>query len=170
MQDLTELPAASRELALSRFRFLEPHLEQRRSLSEVAAEAGIPSRTARRWLSQYRQDGLQGLARKGRQDRGKRRAVSPKVREVIEGLALERPPLPLRSIHRQVSEFAERTGEPSPSYWMVRDLVAALPAGLLTLAHQVFSSSGGGVQSGLWVFDPVGNQGVMVSDAFDPEG
>lgn len=136
MQDLTELPAVSRELALSRFRLLQPHLEQRRSLSSVAAEAGIPVRTARRWLAQYREDGLQGLARKGRDDRGKRRAVSPKVQEVIEGLALEKPPLPMRSIHRQVCAFAERAGEPVPSYWMVCDLIGALPAGLLTMAHQ----------------------------------
>ena len=136
MQDLTELPAASRELAMARFRLLQPHLEQRRSLSSIAGEAGIPSRTARRWLSQYRERGLEGLARKSRDDRGKRRAVSRKVQQVIEGMALERPALPLRSIHRQACTFAEQTGEPLPSYWMVRDLVAALPAGLMTLAHQ----------------------------------
>jgi putative transposase len=136
MQELGELPESLRELALTRFHLLQPHLEQGESLRSVAERAGLPLRTAGRWLAQYRRHGLCGLVRKGRKDRGERRAVSAPVQRVIEGLALERPPLPIRSVHRQARAFAERAGEPVPSYWMVRELVRALPAGLVTLAHQ----------------------------------
>jgi putative transposase len=86
-------------------------------------------------MSQYRKSGLVALTRKAREDLGARRAVSSKVREVIEGLALERPLLPAMSIHRQVCRFAEAAGEPQPSYWMVYDIIRTMPESLLTLAH-----------------------------------
>ncbi len=80
-------------------------------------------RTLQRWVAQYRRDGLASLVRKPRADRGERRAVSTKIREVIEGLALEKPPLLTTSIHRQICKLAEVVGEPIPCYWMVYDLI-----------------------------------------------
>jgi putative transposase len=38
---------------------------------------------------------LAALVRKPRDDRGARRAVSATIKDVIEGLALQRPPLPI---------------------------------------------------------------------------
>jgi transposase-like protein len=96
MPELSGLSGEAHELALSRFRLLEPHLEHGRELRSVAAGAGVSFRTLQRWVAQYRSSGLAALARKPRADRGERRAVSPKIREVIEGLALERPLLPIR--------------------------------------------------------------------------
>ena len=87
-------------------------------------------------MSQYRKFGLAAFLRKERDDRGARRVVSPMIKAAIEGLALERPPLPIRSICRQVRAFAEATGEPIPGYGTVYDLVREVPSGLLTLAHQ----------------------------------
>jgi len=136
MQTLAELSEDARELALSRFRILEPHLEGGRPLQSVVRDAGIAFRTAGRWVAQYRRHGLAGLARKGRGDKGERRVVSERVRKAIEGLALERPALPMQSIYRQAAQFAEQLGEPCASYWMVRAIVRALPSGLLTLAHE----------------------------------
>jgi putative transposase len=136
VQELAALSPDARELALSRFRLLAPHLEGGRELRSVATGSGVSFRTLQRWVAQYRKSGLAALARKSRTDRGERRAVSPRIRDVIEGLALERPPLPITSVFRQVRQFAQVTGEPSPSYWMVYDLVRQLPASLLTLAHQ----------------------------------
>ena len=53
----------------------------------------------------------------------------------MEGLALERPPLPLSSIHRQVTHFAQLIGEAAPSYWVVRDIALGIPKDLQTLAQ-----------------------------------
>ena len=136
MQELAGLSEESRELAMSRFRMLEPHLHKGCALKPIAREAGVPFRTAQRWVASYQKSGLSGLVRKGRQDRGVRRAVSPKVRKAIEGLALERPPLPLKAVYRKVRQFAEAAGEPLPTYWMVHDIVRELPAGLRTLAQE----------------------------------
>ena len=101
----------------------------------VADDADVCFRTAQRWVSQYRKFGLVALARKSRDDRGARRVVSPKIKAAIEGLALERPPLPIRSICRQIRQFAEATGERLPHYGTVYDLVREVPGSLLTLAH-----------------------------------
>jgi putative transposase len=135
MQELSGVSEAARDLAMSRFRLIQPYLEQRRSLQLVAADAKLSFRTAQRWVSQYRNLGLAAFVRKSRDDRGACRVVSPKIEAAIEGLALERPPLPIRSIGRQVRHFAEATGEPMPRYGTVYDLVREVPTGLLTLAH-----------------------------------
>jgi putative transposase len=136
MQTVGELSSASRDLALHRFRLLEPHLEHDRSLRVIAAEAGVPFRTVQRWAAQYRRFGLVALARKMRGDNGVRRAVSANLKAAIEGLALERPPLPITSIYRQVKKFAASTGESTPSYWTIYRVVRDMPEGLLTLAHR----------------------------------
>lgn len=136
MDELAGLPGDARKLALDRFRLLQPHLEQDQPLRAVALAAGIPYRTAHRWLAQYRLFGLVALARKTRGDRGERRAVSAKVKEVIEGLALQKPPLPIAALSRQVRRLAQDLGEVAPSYSVVYDIVRRLPADLVTLAHE----------------------------------
>ena len=136
MRELGEVPEEARELAMSRFRLIQPHLEKNQPLQTVAANGKVPFRTAQRWVSQYRKFGLIALARKSRADRGARRVISLKLKETIEALALESPPLPVRSIWRQIRQHAETIGETPPRYGLVYDLVREIPVGLLTLAHR----------------------------------
>ena len=58
MDELSKLTEENRLRAMERFRLLQPHLEQGRVLSEVAKEAGVPYRTAWRWMNLYRQSVL----------------------------------------------------------------------------------------------------------------
>ena len=51
MQELSGVSEAARDLAMSRFRLIQPCLEERRSLQLVAAEANLCFRTAQRWVS-----------------------------------------------------------------------------------------------------------------------
>lgn len=81
---LAELDEQEREEALRRWRILRPHLENGRPLTRAAADGGVPVRTAQRWLARYRADGLAGLARRGRSDRGRRRFPDELV-ALIEG-------------------------------------------------------------------------------------
>jgi putative transposase len=136
VDELGGLPELLRALALDRFRLLQPHFEQNRSLRSVAYEAGIPYRTAQRWVARYQQFGLGALVRKRRADSGAHRAISARLGEVIEGLALQKPRLPIAALSRQARRFAKHLGEPAPSYWVIYDIVQQLPADLLTLAHQ----------------------------------
>jgi putative transposase len=134
--ELAGLSEQARKLALDRYRILQPHLEQSQSLQSVAQAAGILYRTAHRWLAQYRRFGLAALARKTRVDRGERRAASGELKQAIEGLALQKPPLPIAALYRQVRANAQQRGETVPSYSVVYDIVHKLPADLVTLAHE----------------------------------
>ena len=136
MDRLAGLTEEARKIALDRFRLLQPHLEDDRPLKVVAATAGVPFRTAQRWVSLYRQFGLAALARKKRIDTGEHREISAKLKEAIEGIALQKPPLPVAAICRQARRLAQDLGEEPPSYWVVYRVVAALPADLVTLAHE----------------------------------
>ncbi len=136
MLTLAELSATERAVARERFQLLEPHLTGGRDLRSVAEHTQVSFRTLQRWVAGYKRDGLPGLLRKERADRGDRRAISTRLREAVEGLALERPPLPLSSVHRQVCQFAQLIGEAAPSYWVVRDIALSLPKDLQTLAQR----------------------------------
>jgi len=87
MDELAPLDQSARESAFERFRIIQPCLEQDRSLSLIARQAGIPYRTTHRWMSRYRRFGLAGLARKPREDRGRRRTLPAQLLEIMEALA-----------------------------------------------------------------------------------
>ena len=136
MSELSTLAEADRQRALERFRLLQPHLEGGRALTAVAREAGIPYRTAQRWVALYQRFGLAALSRKGRTDRGARRSLSPEMHNVVEGLALQKPPLPIAALYRQVYRIAQKQNDNPPSYAVIYDIVRQLPADLVMLAHE----------------------------------
>ena len=88
------------------------------------------------FLAVYRRSGLTALARKKRGDRGERRAVSKEVEKAIEGLALQKPPLPIAALYRQVQRISQERGEEVPSYGTVLNIVRGLGADLVMLAHE----------------------------------
>ena len=87
-------------------------------------------------VSQVRFDRLIGLTRGEREDNGSRRALSPNLREVVEALALQKPPLPIAALHRHIARIAKERGEPVPNYFAVYRIVRELPADLVSLAHE----------------------------------
>ena len=54
----TALTEEQRQSAMGRFAVLRPHLEEDVPLAQAALHAGVSVRTAERWLSRYRQNGL----------------------------------------------------------------------------------------------------------------
>ncbi|MGH3867711.1 MAG: helix-turn-helix domain-containing protein [Pseudonocardiaceae bacterium] len=130
---LVKLTDAQRELAMTRWALLRPHLDDEVALAVVARQAGVPLRTVQRWLACYRESGLAGLARRPRSDRGQR-TVPDQLVTLIEGMALRRPPPSAATIHRQVIEVATGQGWPVPSYSTAHAIVAGLDPGLRMLA------------------------------------
>ena len=117
------LSEARRRRAFDRYLKLRPHLEQDVSLTRVAAEAGLPLRTAQRWVSRYRRFGLVGLSRAARADQGKRRRLSDELRRLAEGLALQMPPLGPGAIYREVGRLAQAEGQEPPSYHTIYNVI-----------------------------------------------
>jgi putative transposase len=95
------------------------------ALVHAARAAGVPERTAQRWLARYREGGLVGLAAPQRSDRGGRRMPDDLV-AVIEGMALRRPRPSAATVHRRAVQVAERNGWRAPSYATVHAIVRAL--------------------------------------------
>jgi putative transposase len=87
---------------MERFAVLRPHLEGGTPLSDAAAAAGIPVRTAERWLARYRAEGITGLAR--RNPTGHRDGRFPdQLVALVEGLFLRRPRAITRSCGSETS-------------------------------------------------------------------
>ena len=126
---------SERHVALTRFRQLRPFLEEHLPLVQVARDAGIDPRTARRWATRYRKNGLAGLIRKTRSDKTKSQ-MSTQLQHVLEGLALKRPPFSIRAIHRQAIDLAKKLNQRPPSYSSVYALVRGLEPALLMMAHE----------------------------------
>lgn len=133
---LAEVTEAQRAEAYRRYEVVREHVEEGIAQTVVARERGVPLKTLQRWVRQYREDGLCGLARPPRTDRGKRRRISEEVVKVVEGLALRKPRRSMATIHRQVSKIALEQGWEEPSYMQVYRIVKELPPALVTLAQE----------------------------------
>jgi len=129
------LSDTERAQALARFRLLQPYLEGETLLAAVARAQDMPLRTLQRWVAHYRAQGLAGLVRKQRADRGRPR-IEPGLQRLIEGLALKKSKPSAAAIHRQVAEVAKRQGWAVPSYDCVYDIVRKLDPALVLLAQE----------------------------------
>lgn len=102
--------------ALERFAKIRPCVEEGVSQAEVARAHGVSSSTVQRWIKRYREQGLVGLAREERADRGHSRDLSKEEIELIEGFYLSRPRPQLTSVYRKVCRVAREQGWKEPSY------------------------------------------------------
>lgn len=118
-----------------RLAILRPYLDGEAPLTKVAAAAGIPLRTARRWVAGFRKGGPAALERKTRSDTGERRFADELV-QLIEGQALSKPRLSIAAIHRRVCAIAGSQGWAPPSYASVHEIVSRLEPAMMTLAHE----------------------------------
>ena len=74
------------------------------------------------------------MRRAGRADKGRHR-LPDELLEVIESMALRRPPPHAAEVYRASVKIAAEQGWKSPSYTVVREVIAGLDRGLLALAH-----------------------------------
>jgi putative transposase len=132
---LTELTDRERAEAMARWQVVRPFLEEDAALTDIARQHSYPLRTLRRWVQRYRAEGLAGLVRTPRRDRGTCRRLPLVLHQCVEGLALQTPPLSIALIHRQVSTLARQHNIPPPSYGLVYTIVRRLSPALTTLAH-----------------------------------
>ena len=115
---------------------LDPHLHDGVPLTVAARRAGVPLRTARRWLAAYQADGGSRIEPVG--PGRSRRPADAGVRcvELIEGMALRRPPPRVAEVHRAVG--SDRRGSGLADAVLPRSSGGSSPAstaGLVALAH-----------------------------------
>jgi putative transposase len=118
---------------LDRWAVLRPYVEDGVPLARAAEQAGVPLRTAQRWLARYRTAGRAGLARSMRTD-ARVRKIPDQMLLLIEGLALSTPEPSVAHVHRQVTRIAAEQGWRPPSYGSVYDVVRHIDPAMATLA------------------------------------
>jgi putative transposase len=133
---LSNLTETQRTQALRKYQLIHPFLQQKKSLELICRENNISLRTARAWISLYRQHGLAALARKPRKDKGKNRRMTTELRQLIEGIYLKSPHLSCAAIYRQVKKHQEEKQLPYPKYRTVCNIVEKIAAPMITLAHK----------------------------------
>lgn len=133
---LTEFTDAQRAEALRQFQLIRPFLEDGVPLTHIATEHQLQIRTLRRWVQQYRTDGLAGLIRKPRKDKGAKRAVTAELQQLIEGLALQKPRRTITTIQREVARITREQEWTTPSYSSIERIVRQLDPALMTFAHE----------------------------------
>jgi putative transposase len=123
-----------RQEAMGRFVVLQPHLNAGVPLAEVARNAGVPLRSAQRWLARYRAAGLVGLVRAKRSDTGHRKLPADLV-ELIEGMVLRKPRPSVAAIHRKITALAAKRQWTPPSYSSVYGIIRHMDPAMVTLAQ-----------------------------------
>jgi transposase-like protein len=88
---LRKLTRDQRAEAYRRYEVIRACMEEGVPQTEQSRATGVSLSTIQRWIRQYKEDGLCGLARKPRADRGTRCNLSEEMIKVIEGLALRKP-------------------------------------------------------------------------------
>lgn len=137
---LSELAEAERELAMKRYELIAPLLECRKPTTVewegVAKQAQCSVKTLRRWVTAFQEQGLAGLARQRRNDKGGRRTVSPELKSRIEAYYLENGARSMATVHRMACEYARQHAEKEPSPTVVREICRALPKGIVCMARE----------------------------------
>jgi putative transposase len=133
---LTVSTEIRRTQGLEHFRLISPFLENRIPLTRIASTHRLSLRTLKRWVKRYRSQGLSGLIRGIRRDRGQRRSVNPELQKIIEGLALLTPKRTNANIHRETLRISEDRNWLPPSYSTIKRIVQKIDPPLVTLAHE----------------------------------
>lgn len=122
--------------AIEKFHIIQPHLEDNVSKIEIARLHGLDRKTIAHWLSCYQTEGLSGLKRKNRIDRGQPAYINDDLKKVIEALALKNPPISISAIHRKAIRIAQHQEWNNPSYKVVYRIIKQLNSSLKLLAHK----------------------------------
>lgn len=169
-------PALVPPLAMERYRLLEPHLDDNIALADLARTGPASERTLQRWLGRYRAEGLAGLARLPRSDRGKQHLPEYLV-GFTRDLAIKHPRPPVAAIHRKVREVAIAGGHPVPSYSAVARIVRAIPARQIAAAsdpaayrdeHELVHRREAAASNEMWQADHTVLDILVLDDAGDP--
>lgn len=132
---LIELTEEERNKALECYRIIKPFIEDNVPLIRIAEESSKSYITLCRWVKQYKEYGLSGLAKKRRADSGKHRKITDEIKLFIEGLALTKPQLSTAAIYRKVVNLSNKNNWYTPGYKTVYNIIKNVDPALITLAH-----------------------------------
>ena len=125
--DLAEASEQARSIAHEHYELIKDFLPRKhipnKELRAYAKQKNVSLETLRKYLRDYRADGLKGLLpREQRADKGKRHAMSQRMEGIIAGLRFSQHDLPIRAVFERACQRAALLGEPEPTPWQVRQI------------------------------------------------
>ena len=126
---------APADSALAMSKLLARYFEGEATVSQIAREAKLSTRSVWRKIKAVDSRGLKGLHRACRSDKGARRRLSAELQEVIEGLFLKTPKPTVTWVWEQVVEACIKNKLKAPSYSLVAQVCRQLDRRLKVLAH-----------------------------------
>lgn len=134
--DMGSEKLASADSALAMSKLLARYFAGEATVSEIAREARVSTRTVWRKIHAVDAHGLKGLHRAKRSDKGRRRNLTSDLQEVIEGLFLKSPKPTAMWVWEQIAEACTRKQmKKVPSYSLVAEVCKQLDRRLKVLAH-----------------------------------
>ena len=118
-----------------RMTVLGPHVHDGVPLVQAASAAGGAVADRGAVADGLSDPGCGRVASSRASGQGPAHRLPDELLEVIEGMALRRPPPHAAEVHRAAVKIAAEQGWQAPSYTVVREVIAGLDRGLLALAH-----------------------------------
>ncbi len=127
LPDLAEASEQARSIADEHYELIQGFLHRKHipneELRAYAKQHETSLETLRKYLRDYRTDGLKGLLpREQRADTGKRHAMSQRMEGIVAGLRFSQHDLPIRAVFERACQRATLLGEPEPTQWQVRQI------------------------------------------------
>jgi putative transposase len=127
-------PATGRQLEL--YRIIDRYLNQGVPAQLAALALGLTERQFYRAVQKYQKQGIDGLGRKNRRDKGRRKVVSADFQKIIEGMCLQKPKPSLAWVHRKIQDHCKKEGLDCPSYSVVWRIYDEIPGEQKVYAHE----------------------------------
>lgn len=135
-KSLSNYSENQRDEAFKRYHLIEPFINKKEPLTAICSRHKLSIRTARRWVTNYKAQGINGLIRQKRNDTGKMRSTSNLIRQAVEGMYLQSRERSIANIYRNLKEYLTKQDTKCPSYRTICHLIKGLPAAIVTLARQ----------------------------------
>lgn len=133
---LAQLNDDERDKAYQKYKIIEPYINNEQTLKLVSKHKSISVRTLGLWIKKYREQGLFGLARQSRCDKGLPRQYESLLQKTIEGIYLKKPMLSAASIHKLVVEHCHKNNVKAPSYRSVCRIIFNIPDDLALFGRE----------------------------------
>lgn len=135
-ESLVQFTDDERDIAIQKYKIIEPYLNDEQTLKLVAENKSISIRTLGLWVKKYREQGLLGLARRTRCDKGLPRQYESSLQKTIEGIYLKKPMLSGANIHKLIIEYCHQNNLKAPSYRSLCRIIFNIPDDMVLLGQQ----------------------------------
>jgi putative transposase len=103
------------------------------AMSDIARKHSVTIQTIYNWRSAYKRDGLPGLLRKARSDKGESRIADRRLIAAIQRYYLQSFRPKISWVHAMISRDCEMSGLSAPSYHFVRKVCRAIDPDIVAL-------------------------------------